>query len=100
MNIYARFEAAFQGADDRPALICPGRQDWTYARLLAQVDRAAAALAAHGVRPGDRVLVQVEKTPGAVALYLACLKTGAVYVPINTAYTAAGSRVLHCRLPA
>ena len=87
MNIYARFEAAFQGADDRPALICPGRQDWTYARLLAQVDRAAAALAAHGVRPGDRVLVQVEKTPGAVALYLACLKTGAVYVPINTAYT-------------
>ena len=36
---------------------------------------------------GDRVLVQIEKTPGAVALYLACVKTGAVYVPINTAYT-------------
>ena len=87
MNIYSCFEPAFRRAGDAAALICPGGGDWTYARLLAEVDRAMAALAAWGVGVGDRVLVQAEKTPQAVALYLACVKSGAVYVPINTAYT-------------
>ncbi|MCY3622012.1 MAG: AMP-binding protein [Gammaproteobacteria bacterium] len=87
MNIYARFETAFRRARDGAALVCPGGEDWTYARLIAEVDRAGAALAAWGVGVGDRVLVQTEKTPEAVALYLACIKSGAVYVPINTAYT-------------
>ena len=87
MNIYSRFEPAFRRAGAAAALICPGGEDWTYARLIAEVDRAGAALAAWGVGVGDRVLVQVEKTPQAVALYLACARAGAVYVPINTAYT-------------
>ncbi len=87
MNIYVRFEAAFQDAADAPALLCPGREDWTYGRLVEEVGRAAQALDARRVEVGDRVLVQTEKTPEAVALYLACLKTGAVYVPINTGYT-------------
>lgn len=38
---------------------------------------------------GDRVVVQVDKSMGAVALYLGCLRTGAIFVPLNTAYTAA-----------
>ena len=88
MNIYSRFETAFRRrAGDAAALIRPDGGDWTYARLLAEVDRAASALAAWGVGIGDRVLVQTEKTPQAVALYLACVKSGAVYVPVNTAYT-------------
>ena len=44
---------------------------------------------ARGVVPGDRVAVQVEKTPEALVLYLACLRAGAVYLPLNTAYTLA-----------
>lgn len=48
-----------------------------------------AALRNAGVDPGDRVLVQVRKSPEAVALYLACLRIGAVYVPLNVAYTPA-----------
>ena len=87
MNIYARFETAFRRAGDAAALLCPGGEGWTYARLVAEVDRAVGALAEWGVGVGDRVLVQAEKTPEAVALYLACVKSGAVYVPINTAYT-------------
>ena len=87
MNILVRFDEAFRDAGDAPALICPDREDWTYARLLAEVDRATTALVARDIVAGDRVLVQVDKTPEAVALYLACLKAGAVYVPINTAYT-------------
>ena len=87
MNTYARFESEFRAAGDTTALLMPDRGDWTYARLLAEVDRAAAALSGWGVDVGDRVLVQTEKTPEAVSVYLACLKRGAVYVPINTAYT-------------
>ncbi len=48
----------------------------------------AGALRTLGVGHGDRVLVQVEKSPYAVALYLGCLRLGAAYVPLNTAYTA------------
>ena len=39
--------------------------------------------------PGDRVAVQVEKSPQAVLLYLACLRAGAIFLPLNTAYTPA-----------
>ena len=90
MNLYDRFEVAFRGAGQAPALICPadGQQDLSYRGLLAEVNQTAGALASAGVGSGDRVLAQVDKTPGAVALYLACLKAGAIYAPINTAYTA------------
>ena len=40
-----------------------------------------------GVRKGDRVVVQVDKSIEAVLLYLACLRAGAIYIPLNTAYT-------------
>jgi malonyl-CoA/methylmalonyl-CoA synthetase len=49
----------------------------------------AVVLAGAGVKPGDRVAVQVEKSVEALMLYLACLRAGAVYLPLNTAYTLA-----------
>ena len=51
--------------------------------------RMAAVLRDRGVRPGDRVAVQVEKSWPAVALYLACLRAGAVFLPLNPAFTPA-----------
>ncbi len=60
-----------------------------YGGLLALSARLAHALVALGVRPGDRVAVQTGKSPEVVALYLACLRAGAVYLPLNTAYTRA-----------
>ncbi len=87
MNLYTRFEAALRRAGDAPALICPDKT-WSYAALGDAVDKLAGALAGLGISAGQRVLVQVQKTPQAVVLYLACLKAGAVYAPINTAYTA------------
>ena len=89
MNLYQRFETVFRAAERAPALVCPGTEEWSYGRLGAEVERMAAALAGLGVGAGDRVLAQVAKTPQAVALYLACLKLGAVYAPVNPAYTAA-----------
>ncbi|MEM1249620.1 MAG: AMP-binding protein [Acidobacteriota bacterium] len=66
-----------------------GEEVWTYRELLERGRAAAGALTELGVQPGDRVVVQVEKSPEAVALYLGVLWAGAVFVPLNVAYTAA-----------
>jgi malonyl-CoA/methylmalonyl-CoA synthetase len=60
-----------------------------YSDALEQSARMAHALVALGVRAGDRVAVQVDKSAEAVLLYLASLRVGAVYLPLNTGYTAA-----------
>jgi malonyl-CoA/methylmalonyl-CoA synthetase len=65
----------------------PEGRDIDYAGLRDQSARFAAALTRLGVVPGDRVAVQVEKSADAVLLYVACLRMGAVYVPINVAST-------------
>jgi len=58
-----------------------------YAATAARSAELAGALQRLGVEPGERVFAQVGKSPDAVALYLACLRLGAVYVPLNPAYT-------------
>ena len=62
---------------------------WSYADMAALAQRLAGALLRLQVHAGDRVVAQVEKSPEAVALYLACLQVGAAFVPLNTAYTLA-----------
>ncbi len=74
---------------DRLALDAFEQGRFTYAELFQQTGKAANALAASGVRPGDRVAVQVEKSARNLILYLACLRAGAVFLPLNTAYTLA-----------
>ena len=69
-------------------IIRPDETVVSYAEALAAARRIANALAARGVKPGDRVAAQTEKSPEAIFLYLACLATGAVYLPLNMAYTA------------
>ncbi|SEA08661.1 malonate--CoA ligase [Rubrimonas cliftonensis] len=61
----------------------------SYGALFAGAERMAAALAAAGVKPGDRVAAQVEKSLEAVQLYLGSVLAGAVFLPLNTAYTPA-----------
>lgn len=58
-----------------------------YGDMLARPAQLARALKHLGVEPGDRVAVQVEKSPECIFLYLACLRAGAVFLPLNTAYT-------------
>ena len=62
---------------------------FTYGDLKALSGRLASALLDDGVEAGDRVAVQVEKSPEAIALYLATVRIGAVFLPLNTAYTPA-----------
>ena len=76
-------------ADDPQRLLLETDQGrrLSYADMSALTRRLAGSLASLQVAPGDRVVAQVEKSPEAIALYLACLQLGAAFVPLNTAYT-------------
>ena len=83
------FDALIGGKPaDRPFLTLPEGGTLTYGDIDRLSARLANLLVAEGVAPGDRVAVQVEKSPQAFALYLACLRAGAAFLPLNTAYTA------------
>lgn len=58
-----------------------------YPAFLEQSAQIAHALSERGLRPSDRVAVQIEKSPEALALYAACAQAGIVFLPLNTAYT-------------
>jgi malonyl-CoA/methylmalonyl-CoA synthetase len=60
-----------------------------YQDVFRHTAQMAGALVSLGVRPGDRVAVQVEKSPENLYLYLATIRAGAVFLPLNTAYTLA-----------
>jgi malonyl-CoA/methylmalonyl-CoA synthetase len=73
----------------RVLLATPDGRRISYADMSQLSAQLAAALARRAVAAGDRVVAQVEKSPEAIALYLACLRLGAAFVPLNTAYTLA-----------
>jgi malonyl-CoA/methylmalonyl-CoA synthetase len=80
---------AAQSHADRLFLRTPTGVRYSYAELLDATGRIASALQGLGVTVGDRVAVRVEKSPEAVLLYIACLRLGAAFVPINVAYSPA-----------
>ncbi|MHB8529332.1 MAG: AMP-binding protein [Caulobacteraceae bacterium] len=82
------FEALFAGDPGAPALAA-GPRTWTYADLLRLTARWADALVGLGVRPGDRIAVQVGKSAANLLLYLASLRAGAIFLPLNPAYGSA-----------
>ncbi|MFD2739106.1 malonyl-CoA synthase [Sulfitobacter aestuarii] len=88
-----------------PFLYLPDDRLITHAGFLAVTARYANAFDACGLRPGDRVAVQIEKSPDALALYAACVQAGLVFLPLNPAYQPAevsyfvgnsGARLLVC----
>lgn len=72
---------------EAPAFLRPGQAVLATGEALAAINRAAGALAACGVKAGERVSVRVEKCVEAVFLAHACFQLGAVLHPMNTAYT-------------
>ena len=74
---------------ETPALETSDATELTYGELFERSARAAHALVELGVRPGDRVAAQIEKSTDAIVVALACLRAGAVLLPLNTAYTLA-----------
>ncbi len=85
-NLFSRL---FDGLTDtgRLAIETTDGARISYADLIAQAGRVANVLVARGVKPGDRVAAQTEKSVEALVLYLATVRAGAVYLPLNTAYT-------------
>ncbi len=85
-HLFSAIRAAIPDLD-KPLAIHPSGGVETYADALATSGRLANLLVALGVEPGMRVAVQVEKSWTALALYLASVRAGAVFLPLNTAYT-------------
>lgn len=88
-NLYRIFRDRFAARLDAPCFILTDGRQVTFGALDDLSARFAALLRRYGAIEGERVVAQIDKSVAAFALYLACLRTGAIYVPLNTAYTAA-----------
>nr|AKJ26283.1 malonyl-CoA synthetase [Bradyrhizobium diazoefficiens USDA 110] len=85
-NLFSRL---FDGLDD-PGRLAIEQLDGSrisYGDLIARAGQMANVLVERGVKPGDRVAAQTEKSVSALVLYLATVRAGGVYLPLNTAYT-------------
>ncbi len=89
MNLYALLQSRFPADRSASCLLLPDGGELSYGALEAGVGRLAALLVDKGVGVGDRVAVQAAKSPEGLMLYLAALQIGAVFLPLNPAYTAA-----------
>src|SRR5438445_5572358 len=85
-NLFSRL---FDDLDDptRLAIETTDGQRISYGDLIARAGQMANVLVERGVKPGDRVAAQTEKSVSALVLYLATVRAGGVYLPLNTAYT-------------
>jgi len=88
LNLYSHFRRQMAGHADKELLCTSDGRSYSYADIDALSARLARLLTDLGNAPGDRVSVQVEKSPESLALYLACLRGGFVFHPLNMAYTA------------
>lgn len=74
---------------DATFLHLPGGAELSYGAFVSLAARFATTLCDLGLEPGDRLAVQIEKSPEALAVYAACVQAGIVFLPLNTAYTPA-----------
>jgi malonyl-CoA/methylmalonyl-CoA synthetase len=86
-HFFQKIRDAMSGRESRTFLETPSGVSWTYADVAALSARYASALVELGLEAGDRVAVQVEKSPEALMLYLGAIRAGAVFLPLNPAYT-------------
>jgi malonyl-CoA/methylmalonyl-CoA synthetase len=87
-DLYSRFAQSFAAYADRTFIEEAARR-WTYAEVEAATGRLAARLQVLGLKPGERLLAQTEKSVEALILYFACVRAGGVYLPLNIDYTEA-----------
>ena len=87
-NLFSELKGRWRDAE-KPAIETGSGKCYRFCDVDEISARLANALAALGVKPGDRVAVQADKSPEVLFLYLACLRAGAAYLPLNTAYTQA-----------
>ena len=86
LNFYAAVAASNDSDRDRVFLETDDGRTYSRADLAHESARVARAMIEAGAARGDRIAVQVDKSPAALFLYLGCLRAGLVYLPLNTAY--------------
>ncbi len=79
LGCHAGKESAFLHLDGGKVL--------SHQSFLSMAAQFAHVFVQNGLKPGDRVAVQVEKSPEALAVYAACAQAGLIFLPLNTAYT-------------
>jgi malonyl-CoA/methylmalonyl-CoA synthetase len=87
-DLYSRFSQSFFRFADRP-LIETDERTYSYAEIERAAARLASRLTDLGLAPGERLLVQTAKSVEALVLYIACVRAGAIYLPLNVDYTEA-----------
>ena len=85
-NLFSNFQENFPDDLDSEFLVTSKGRQVSYLELNDASARIANCLLESGASPGDRITVQVEKSVESIFLYLACLRSGLVYHPLNTAY--------------
>ena len=85
-NLYTYFEQNFLRYKNRLFLVSDHRT-LKYDEIQNETGRYVSMFTKMQIKKGDRIVVQVEKSIESVLLYLACLRYGAIYIPLNPAYT-------------
>jgi len=88
-NLFEILEARFPSGPDAIAFELEDGSTISYDEMNARAAQMANLMVSLGAETGDRVAVQVEKSTESVMLYLACLRAGLIYLPLNFAYTVA-----------
>jgi malonyl-CoA/methylmalonyl-CoA synthetase len=84
----AELLAARCAGNAAPFLRCDDGRTFSFAAFHQVAGQLAHRLMMSGAKPGDRIAVQVEKSPEAIALFWACARAGLIFLPLNAAYTA------------
>ena len=86
-NLYDILKQKFPKKRNSELFIIPGEKSWTYNEIDSHSARLANLFIALGMKPGDRLIAMIEKSVFSLCIYFGCLRSGIIYVPLNTAYT-------------
>lgn len=87
-SLFLRIRDRFPADLSAVLIETPDGKTYSYGDADCASARIAGLLTSLGAKKGDRVAVQVDKSPEALFLYLGCIRAGLVYLPLNTAYQA------------
>jgi malonyl-CoA/methylmalonyl-CoA synthetase len=85
MTLTQLFDLSLIARRDHPALEFEGRE-FTFGEIEARSNRMAHLLLARGLKTGDRLCVQLANCVEMIDVYLACVKLGVIFVPVNILY--------------
>jgi len=88
INLFTHFDNALKKVGEKPLLILDDGTTYNYKTIINKSSQIASFFKSINILPGDRVSIQVDKSPESLFLYLACLQGGFTYHPLNPSYTA------------